>query len=134
MYCTDCHGNNETTGVSVAQGAHGSTNPYMLRFANATWSTTSPTLTSGTGFCFNCHNAATAQTMNNVHAVDNHASRPCQACHSASPHGSFRPGLIALTTDPAPYNNGASRVTAFTQASSRTGYQKSNCSTLSGCH
>jgi predicted CXXCH cytochrome family protein len=134
MYCTDCHGNNETTGVSVAQGAHGSTNPYMLRFANATWSTTSPTLTSGTGFCFNCHNAATAQTMNNVHDVDNHASRPCQACHSASPHGSFRPGLIALTTDPAPYNKGASRVTAFTQASTPRSYVKSSCSTLSGCH
>ena len=134
MYCTDCHGNNETTGASVAQGAHGSTNPYMLRFANATWSTTSPTLNSGTGFCFNCHNPATAQTMNIVHAVDNHASRPCQVCHSASPHGSFRPGLIALTTDPAPYNNGASRVTAFTQASTPRGYVKSNCSTLSGCH
>jgi predicted CXXCH cytochrome family protein len=134
MYCSDCHGNNETTGASVAQGAHGSTNPYMLRFANATWSTTSPTLSSGTGFCFNCHNPATAQTMNIVHDVDNHASRPCQVCHSASPHGSFRPGLIALTTDPAPYNKGASRVTAFTQASTPRGYVKSSCSTLSGCH
>ncbi len=134
MYCTDCHGNNEATSVSVAQGAHGSTNPYMLRFANATWSTTSPTLTGGTGFCFNCHNPATAQTTNVVHAVDNHASRPCQVCHSASPHGSFRPGLIALASDPAPYNKGASRVTAFTPASTPRAYQKSSCSTLSGCH
>jgi hypothetical protein len=69
-----------------------------------------------------------------VHSRGAHQSRPCQACHSASPHGSFRPGLIALTTDPAPYNKGAARVTAFTQASSPTGYQKSSCSTSSGCH
>jgi len=134
MYCTDCHGNNETTSATVPQGPHGSSNPYMLRFANATWSTTSPTLTGGTGFCFNCHNPATAQTMNIVHDVDNHASRPCQACHSASPHGSFRPGLIALTADPAPFNKGASRVVSFTQASTPRGYVKSSCTTLSGCH
>jgi predicted CXXCH cytochrome family protein len=134
MYCTDCHGNNETTSVSVPQGAHGSTNPYMLRFANATWSTTSPTLSSGTGFCFNCHSAAASRNSNNVHSRGDHQSRPCQACHSASPHGSFRPALIALTTDPAPYNKGASRLTAFTQASTPGGYRESNCSTSSGCH
>jgi predicted CXXCH cytochrome family protein len=134
MYCTDCHGNNETTSVSVPQGAHGSTNPYMLRFSVATWSTTSPTLSGGTGFCFNCHSASAARSMNNVHSVGSHQSRPCQACHSASPHGSFRAGLIALTTDPAPYNNGASRLTAYTQASTPRGYSMSNCSTASGCH
>jgi predicted CXXCH cytochrome family protein len=134
MYCTDCHGNNETTGVSVPQGAHGSTNPYMVRFAVATWSTTSPTLSGGTGFCFNCHSASTMRSTNNVHGVGEHSSRPCQACHSASPHGSFRPALIALASDPAPYNKGASRLTAFTQASGPRNYSMSNCSTQSGCH
>ncbi len=134
MYCSDCHGNNETAGASVPQGAHGSTNPYMLRFANAAWSTTSPTLSGGTGFCFNCHSAATIRNTNNVHGESDHASRPCQACHSASPHGSFRPALIALVSDPAPYNKGASRLTAFTQASGPRNYSENNCSTLSGCH
>ena len=134
MYCTDCHGNNEATGAAVPQGPHGSTNPYMLAGANATWSTTAPTLSSPTGFCVTCHSASTIRNTNNVHGVGEHSSRPCQACHSASPHGSFRPGLIALTTDPAPYNQGASKLTAYTQASGARNYNKSNCSTTSGCH
>ncbi|HEY3381070.1 MAG TPA: cytochrome c3 family protein [Vicinamibacterales bacterium] len=134
MYCTDCHGNNETTGASVPQGAHGSTNAYMLRFANATWNTTSPTISVATGFCFNCHSASTIRSTNTVHNVSSHASRPCQACHSASPHGSFRPFLIALSSDRAPFNNGAARITAFTAAASPNGYQMSNCTTASGCH
>jgi predicted CXXCH cytochrome family protein len=134
MYCTDCHGNNEATSATVPQGAHGSSNAYMLRFASATWSTTAPTLSSPNGFCFNCHSASTIRSTNRVHGVGNHQSRPCQACHAATPHGSFRPALIALTTDPQPYNNGASRLVAFTQASTPSGYQMSNCTTASGCH
>jgi hypothetical protein len=134
MYCSDCHGNNEGTSATVAQGTHGSTNPYMLRFTSAAWSTTAPTLSAPTGFCVNCHAASTIRSANRVHNVGSHQSRPCQACHSANPHGSFRPALIALTSDPAPYNKGASRVVAFTQAATPSGYQKSNCSTASGCH
>ena len=134
MYCSDCHGNNESTSATVPQGTHGSTDPYMLRFTSAAWSTTAPTLISPTGFCVNCHSASTIRSVNRVHGVGSHQSRPCQACHSANPHGSFRPSLIALTSDPAPYNMGASRVVAFTQAATPSGYQKSNCSTASGCH
>jgi predicted CXXCH cytochrome family protein len=135
MYCSDCHGNNEATSATAPQGVHGSSNPYMLRFASAAWSTTSPTLSSAsTSFCCNCHSAATIRSTNRVHGVGSHSSRPCQACHSATPHGSFRPGLIALTIDPAPYNMGAARITAFTQASTPSGYSMSNCSTSSGCH
>jgi predicted CXXCH cytochrome family protein len=134
MYCTDCHGNNETTSATVPQGAHGSANAYMLRFANATWSTTAPTLSAPTGFCVNCHNPSTIRSANRVHGVGSHQSRPCQACHAATPHGTFRPGLIALTSDPQPYNKGASRIVAFTQAATPSGYQMSNCSTASGCH
>ncbi len=134
MYCTDCHGNNEATSATVPQGPHGSTNPYMLRFTSGTWSTTAPTLSAPTGFCVNCHNPATIRSTNRVHGVGDHSSRPCQACHSATPHGSLRGGLIALTSDPAPYNLGASRLSAFTQASTPSGYSMSNCSTTSGCH
>jgi hypothetical protein len=135
MYCTDCHGNNEATSTTTAQGAHGSTNPYMLRFTNAAWSTTAPTLGSpSTAFCCNCHSAATIRSTNRVHGVGDHSSRPCQACHAATPHGSFRPALIALASDPPPYNLGASRINTFTQASTPSGYSKSNCSTASGCH
>jgi hypothetical protein len=135
MYCTDCHGNNETTSATVPQGAHGSTNPYMLRFTNATWSTTAPTLSSPTtAFCCNCHSPATIRSTNRVHGVGDHGSRPCQACHVANPHGAVRPGLIALASDPQPYNMGAARINAFTQASTPSGYSMSNCSTASGCH
>ena len=135
MYCTDCHGNNEPTSATVAQGTHGSTNPYMLRFTNAAWSTTAPTLsTAASAFCCNCHSAATIRNTNRVHGVGDHSSRPCQACHAATPHGSFRPGLIALVSDPQPYNMGAARINSFTQASTPSGYSMSNCSTASGCH
>jgi predicted CXXCH cytochrome family protein len=134
MYCSDCHGNNETASAAVAAGPHGSTAPYMLRFGNATWSATAPTLTSPTGFCVNCHNPATIRNTNRVHGVGDHSSRPCQACHAAVPHGIVRVGLIALTTDPAPYNRGASRVVSFTPGSTPTNYSKSSCTTASGCH
>jgi predicted CXXCH cytochrome family protein len=134
MYCSDCHGSDETTSVTVAAGPHGSNNPYLLRFANATWSPTSPTLSSTTGLCFNCHPASTIRLLNRVHGVGEHRSRACQACHAAVPHGSFRVGLIAQTTDPAPYNQGAARIVRFTAAATPSGYQKSNCSTASGCH
>jgi predicted CXXCH cytochrome family protein len=134
MYCSDCHGSNETTSATVPQGAHGSTNAYMLRFATATWSTTAPTLSAPTGFCTNCHSPSTIRSTNRAHNVGNHQSRPCQACHAATPHGSFRPGLIALRTDPAPYNKGASLLVSYTQASTPSGYSKGNCTTASGCH
>jgi predicted CXXCH cytochrome family protein len=134
MYCSDCHGNNEATSATVPAGPHGSTSPYIRRFASATWSTTAPTLSSPTGFCVNCHNPATIRNTNRAHSVGDHSSRPCQACHAAVPHGIVRVGLIALTSDPAPYNRGAARIVAFTPGSSPTNYSKSSCSTGSGCH
>jgi predicted CXXCH cytochrome family protein len=134
MYCSDCHGNNEAVSATVAAGPHGSNAPYLLTFTNATWSTTAPTLTSPTGLCVNCHNPSTIKSTNRVHNVGSHQSRPCQACHAAVPHGTVRVGLVALTTDPAPYNRGASRVVTFTAASTPSGYQKSSCTTSSGCH
>jgi predicted CXXCH cytochrome family protein len=135
MYCSDCHGNNETTSASVAQGPHGSANAFLLRFANATWSASGPSLNQSTGFCYNCHSSSTISNTNNVHGVGAHQSSSCQTCHSAVPHGSFRPALIALAKDPAPYNLGAARLERFQYASSPTGYQESYCySSLSPCH
>jgi hypothetical protein len=134
MYCSDCHGNNETASATVAAGPHGSSAPYLLTFTNTTWSTTAPTLSAPTGFCTNCHNPSTIRSTNRVHGVGEHSNRPCQACHAAVPHGTVRPSLIALTSDPAPYNLGASRLTAFTAAATPNGYSMSNCSTASGCH
>ena len=135
MYCSDCHGNNETTSASVAAGPHGSANRFLLRFSNATWSTTGPTLAQSTGFCYNCHSAATIKTTNNVHSRGDHESVSCQTCHLAIPHGSFRPGLIALVKDLAPYNLGAAKIVRFQYASSPNGYQRSSCySNVSPCH
>jgi hypothetical protein len=136
MYCSDCHGNNEATSSTVAAGPHGSSNPYMLRFSSATWNTSAPTLSSTSGFCLNCHNPSAIRSEANLaHSPGDHASFPCQYCHSATPHGSFRPGLIALAGDPAPYNLGAARVVRFQVASSPSAYQQSSCfSDRSPCH
>jgi hypothetical protein len=132
MYCSDCHGNNDTTSASVPQGTHGSVNPYMLRFANATWSTTAPTLNQTGGFCYNCHASSTIRTTNNVHGLADHQGYPCQYCHVATPHGSFRPSLIALTKDPVPYNMGAAKLIRWQRASTPTGYSATDC--YSACH
>jgi predicted CXXCH cytochrome family protein len=134
MYCSDCHGNNDATSTTTAAGPHGSNTPYLLAFPNGTWSTTAPTLSAPTGFCVNCHSPATIRSSNGVHSVGNHQSRPCQACHAATPHGTVRVGLIALTTDPSPFNLGASRIVSFTAGATRSSYSMSNCSTASGCH
>ena len=86
MYCSDCHGNNETTSATVPQGPHGSTKPYLLRFGNATWSTTAPTLNQTSGFCYNCHSSATIKNTNTVHSKSAHQGYPCQylsCCHAA---------------------------------------------------
>jgi len=135
MYCSDCHGNNETTSASVAAGPHGSANAYLLRFANATWSTTAPTLNQSGGFCFNCHSASTLRNVNRVHAAGAHQSVSCQTCHVAVPHGLFRPALIALAKDGPPYNLGAAKIVRFQYATSPTSYQDTYCySNISPCH
>lgn len=133
MFCSDCHGNNETTSAAVAGGPHGSSGRYLLRFADSTWSTTAPSLSSNNGFCANCHNYANLRstTYGRVHSAAEHQRESCQACHSATPHGSFRVGMIALSSDPSPYNLGAARISAFT-ATTPLSYQMGNCTT--SCH
>jgi hypothetical protein len=135
MYCSDCHGNNETTSASVAAGPHGSTNAYLLRFGNATWSTTAPTLNQTAGFCFNCHDPSRIRDANKAHSVGYHQQVSCQTCHVAVPHGLFRPALIALTKDGPPYNLGAAKVVRFQYASSPSSYVDASCySNISPCH
>jgi predicted CXXCH cytochrome family protein len=140
MFCSDCHGNNEAVSATVPAGPHGSAGRYLLRFADSAWSTTAPTLISNSGFCANCHDytALLSETYGrNVHSRSNHRAVPCQSCHSASPHGSFRVGMIALVSDPSPYNLGASRLTSFTPSPVGTNYSKSSCGTSEGaprCH
>ena len=119
---------------SVPQGPHGSTNPYMLpvrerdvehdgpdAVERRPGSASTATTRRRSGTRTTCTAWATTRR-----ARARRATRP-------SPHGSFRPGLIALTTDPAPYNKGASRITAFTPGvhAARL-FSKSNCSTLVG--
>ncbi len=70
-----------------------------------------------------------------MHNRGGHESTPCQGCHLAVPHGSFRPALIALTKDPAPYNLGAAKIVRFQQAGTPNGYGRSSCySNISPCH
>ena len=134
MWCSDCHWNNETVSATVPGGPHGSTNPYLRRYTDSTWSTTAPTLNSNNGLCANCHDyAGLKASVGKYHSSSRHQDRPCQFCHSATPHGNFRVGMIALTTDPSPYNLGAAKITAFT-ATNPADYRKSNCTTTSGCH
>jgi predicted CXXCH cytochrome family protein len=133
MYCSDCHGTDQTPSASVAEGPHGSANRFILRFSDSTWTTTSPTLNDSSGFCANCHDPTYLRNSNGVHTGLTHQSEPCQSCHAATPHGLFRPGLMALTKDPAPYNRGAALVTRWTQAATPFGYTRSSCY-VSACH
>jgi len=134
MYCSDCHGNDQATSASVPAGPHGSSNPYLLAFgAGAAWSATAPTLNSATGLCFNCHASSRIKSTNTVHGESAHQSEPCQSCHAAIPHGLFRPSLIALVKDPAPYNRGAAKIVRWLRAATPNDYSESNCYS-SVCH
>jgi len=133
MYCSDCHGTDQTASPTVAAGPHGSSNPYVLRFGDSTWGLTGPTLNDSTGFCANCHDPAGLRNSNGVHTGMTHQSVPCQSCHVATPHGLSRPSLIALVKDPAPYNRGAALVVRWTQAATPFSYTPSNCY-VSACH
>jgi hypothetical protein len=103
MYCSDCHGNNASRSSTEPAGPHGSSNPSMLS-GSGVWSTTAPRLGQTVGFCFNCHDATTLRNSNRVHQEGAHGNYACQACHTATPHGAPRPGLLAIKGDPAPFN------------------------------
>lgn len=157
MYCTDCHGNDQTTSASVPQGPHGSYYKYMLAGTakywpqNATgglWSLNDVRNNRNSWqtnlFCVNCHPLYTGGTFkNNVHAKSNHqgSSVKCITCHVVVPHGSKRSRLIGYASEPSPYNYlGAGAydkliVVGFRKASGPNNYSESNCTFNSGqCH
>ena len=119
MVCVDCH-KSETAGDPA--GAHGSTNPFILRGA---WSrTTGQTGTSG-HLCFSCHNWSVygpgsgggasvtgysdgSQNLHGLHVGNRNKAyndNPivCMDCHVAIPHGYNRVHLLGFTGDGAPY-------------------------------
>jgi predicted CxxxxCH...CXXCH cytochrome family protein len=132
MYCSDCHGNNDT-GYGASQGPHASAVSFVLRGPNTRWpsqadGTTRWTINNSTTalgtkdglFCRNCHPA-----LSGVHTQDNaHQSIACTYCHIQIPHGGKLKRLIRTTGAVAPYADTA--VTTTVQAFSG-GASKSSC-------
>lgn len=156
MYCSDCHGNDESTSPTVPQGPHASNAKYMLTGRGKYW----PTNAFGTLwslddiknnknnwqndlFCANCHPMFSGISfLNNVHdaVIHQDPSIKCVTCHVAVPHGAKRSRLIGYATDVSPYNyNGTGVydklvVTGFAKAAGPTLYQTNNCSMNGVCH
>jgi predicted CXXCH cytochrome family protein len=146
MACSDCHAGDPSTGS--VRGSHGSTYNYLLkkRF-KAQAGASDNTGMSGTqsDLCFGCHDwntygpgASGTQTnyrkgTGNLHRKSEHA-RGCFQCHSAVPHGYQRKHMIVYVTDGPPYFAAGTRgILSWTHAAGGA-YQKSNCTTTSGCH
>lgn len=81
--CTDCHGNNDPSGI---KGPHGSDYPHLLtnRYVNDDFTMESP---SAYELCYKCHNRSVllndGSFPHTLHVVDQ--KTPCSACHD--PHG-----------------------------------------------
>jgi predicted CXXCH cytochrome family protein len=133
MYCSDCHGNDQTVSATVPDGPHGSSRKYMLKGTTAKpsaqywpYNATGTTLWrlndvrsnlnswSTNLFCVSCHPLITGTTWyNNAHKEHetrsvtiggvNYGGIPCVSCHTTVPHGSKRSRLITYSTDVAPY-------------------------------
>ncbi|MDH4332527.1 MAG: hypothetical protein OEV89_08100 [Desulfobulbaceae bacterium] len=150
MYCSDCHGDNDT---SQPMGPHGSNNKFLLK--SGTW----PAKADGTLwklsdrsntalFCKMCHPlggtnvggtwgsrtwGSSSGADNSVHAKSQHQNYYCVNCHSAVPHGASRYRLIAFSSDPAPYdyNNNTAKMTSFNFSSSGS-YSAGSCNASCG--
>jgi hypothetical protein len=109
MYCSDCHGNDDTTNAA-SQGPHASAVKFILRGPNTRWpfqnggttrwTTSNYTTSSGTAnglFCLNCH------ALSGVHTRGEHVNTACTSCHIQIPHGGKVKRLIRTTNTPAPY-------------------------------
>ncbi|NOZ77977.1 MAG: hypothetical protein GXP48_02110 [Acidobacteria bacterium] len=147
MVCSDCHGNDDSSGV---QGPHGSANAPVLK---KPWDASSG-INTPNGLCFECHDyktyagksSSTGQTgfsrwmggyinLHGTHSAAFPNTFKCAWCHSAVPHGWHRKALIVLTSDPAPYNAGGNtaRINSWSISNSRN-YRRFSCATVSGCH
>lgn len=101
MYCSDCHGSAESwiqdvgPNPAVAQGPHGSNNPFLLKGiwnSSVSVNKASGSNTDGT-LCGRCHSPATATggggfaSGQGAHTINAHPSSSCMLCHIALPHG-----------------------------------------------
>ena len=142
MVCSDCH----TSDVGAdPQGPHGSGESSILR---APWSISTGSGSTG-DLCFICHDYATyattggdtnlssfakggGQNLHSKHVDKVGSTYACVMCHAFVPHGGQRKAMVALTSDPAPYNGG-SKLNSMTFRSDRN-YGKSGCGTTNDCH
>jgi len=156
MYCSDCHGSDQTPSSNIPQGPHGSNSKFMLtgnakywpaNASGALWSLDDIASNRNNWqndlFCVNCHPMNTAgQYGNNVHGSLNHQSADvkCITCHVAVPHGAKRSRLIGYASDVQPYNYSGTGtydrlvITGFQKAADPLAYLKANCSTNGMCH
>ncbi len=162
MYCSDCHAANDVAGGDP-EGPHGSANDPILRYGTYPYKSDGTTKWSLVDFsangrdspfslptgllCTICHRFLDNNTTfsNNVHdyhigyygglALQDRNNIACVVCHVARPHGSRRARLMALDSDPDPYNlNGnSSWLTKFVQTT-RNGYtcDSVQCTTKAG--
>lgn len=156
MYCSDCHGPDQSVSPTVPAGPHGSSVKYMLTGRGKYW----PENAAGTLwslndierglnnwqndlFCANCHPMVEGNRfLNDVHDAGEHteAAVKCITCHVAVPHGSKRSRLIGYASDPAPWNYLGAGVydrlviEGFGKAPGPTNYDKNNCSMTGICH
>lgn len=84
IYCTDCHGNNSSSGP---KGPHGSIYPQILK-AQYVRTDNSPESSSSYVLCYNCHSRTSILSNSSFkehskHIVDQKTS--CNVCHD--PHG-----------------------------------------------
>ncbi len=120
MYCSDCHGNDQPTSSTVAQGPHGSNYKFMLTGERKYWPYTASGKLWTLGdvwlnknnwqndlFCVNCHPLFSAGNYyNKPHSIYYHNNNnfsidgtyykgiPCVSCHLVIPHGGKRSRLI----------------------------------------
>jgi hypothetical protein len=141
MACSDCH----TTSVKTEpQGPHGSGINHILA---GTYDATTGSGTSDGHLCFKCHSFSTyvsgsgsgtgyrngTDNLHGKHMTDE--GKRCVNCHAAVPHGLNRRALVVFTGDASPYNQGSARISSLPGGWPAAGsWQKSSCSTGSGCH
>jgi hypothetical protein len=130
MYCSDCHGNNDT-GYGASQGPHASAVKFVLRGPNTRWPTmadnatrfttgSSSPFTAGQGtasglFCLNCH------ALSGVHTRSEHNNVACTGCHIVIPHGGKLKRLMRTSNTPSPYADVAGTVGQQVSADYPTG-------------
>jgi hypothetical protein len=124
MYCSDCHGNDDTA-ATYAQGPHASAVKFMLKPnpstpGNKYW----PYKSDGTTlwslrdsnfsglFCNNCHNIGSYDNSRHSgwkgESTSRHPSNRsyCVSCHIRVPHGGKVPRLVVTANAPARYKVG----------------------------